>query len=336
MKSIGTVAVACQGGGSHCAFGAGVLFELLSRANDSGGISRSGKSHRLIGFSGTSGGAINALFAWYGVLVRDPSAGARGLERFWCDVMATGAWDALGNAATVSAVRLQGVVPSIEIAPNAWSQLAQENLGALVRKHLPFDELERLVREDGPELYVGAANVLSGAFTVFGGAGRSSVLSIDHILASAAVPEFFPPVRIGSDYYWDGLLSQNPPIRDFLRGRDKARIPDEIWIIRINPVARGCVPTQLINIRDRRNEMAGNLAIEEETYFIRQVNKWVEQKLLPGKKQVAVHEICLERAGSSDDGLDYASKLDRDPEFIAGLMREGRAAAALFLDGRGN
>lgn len=95
------------------------------------------------------------------------------------------------------------------------------------------------------------------------------------------------------------------------------------------------MPTGLNDIRDRRNEMAGNLAIEEETYFIRRVNHWVEQGLLPDKKRVAVHEIRLERASGSLDGLDYASKLDRDPDFIEGLMQRGRAVAAAFLDGEG-
>jgi NTE family protein len=333
MKSPKTVAVACQGGGSHCAFGAGVLIELLSRTGDGALILRGGETLRLAGFSGTSGGAINALLAWYGIVSGNCSAGVLALEGVWRDLMATNVWDAFGNAAMVSAARLQGVVPSIEIAPNAFSNLAQQNLGALIGKHVPFHEFEILVGEKSPDLYVGAANVLSGAFTVFGGAGRRSVLSVEHILASAAVPELFPPVRIGDEYYWDGLLSQNPPISNFLRGREKSSIPDEIWIIRINPVARRGLPTRLNDIRDRRNEMAGNLAIKEETTFIHQVNAWVQKGLLPDKKHVAVREISLEHCGSSGDGLDYASKLDRDPAFIEGLLQRGRAAAIRFMDG---
>jgi NTE family protein len=332
-RTMKTVAIACQGGGSHCAFGAGALIELLGRVRTGGLIARAGEDLRVTGFSGTSGGAINALLAWYGVLVNDYRAGARSLDAFWHDMMATGIWDALGNAATVSAVRLQGVVPSIEIAPNAWSAAAQESLGAQIAKRVPFAELPDLVGDDSPELHIGAADILSGRFAVFGASGPRSVPSLDQILASAAVPEIFPPVNVGGRYYWDGLLSQNPPIRDFLRGRDKARIPDEIWIIRINPVARVDVPTQLNDIRDRRNEMAGNLAIDEETYFIGQVNQWVARGQLPGKKHVEMREIVLS-AGLAKDRLDYASKLDRDPAFIAGLLDRGRVAAAAFLDER--
>ena len=326
------VAVACQGGGSHCAFGAGVLAEVLARTGRNAVVRRGGEPCRLVGCSGTSGGAINALFAWYGLAIGDPAAGAGALEAFWRDVQANSPWDAFANAALVSAVRLQGLLPAIEVAPNAWSRLAQENLGALIGKHLPFARLPELVDDHGPELFVAAANVLSGAFTAFGGAGRAAVLGVEHILASAAVPELFPPVRIGDDCYWDGLLSQNPPIRNFLRGRDTSLVPDEIWIIRINPVRRHGVPTQLNDIHDRRNEMAGNLAIEEEVNFVRQVNQWVARGLLPDKKHVEIREIDLERSSSPGDGLDYASKLDRDPAFIESLMRHGRAAAAAFLD----
>ena len=51
------VAIACQGGGSHTAFTAGVLKGLLREWDD---------EYDLVGISGTSGGAFNALAAWYG------------------------------------------------------------------------------------------------------------------------------------------------------------------------------------------------------------------------------------------------------------------------------
>ena len=327
-----TVAIACQGGGSHCAFGAGALLELLRRTRDGASLVCGGESFRLVGFSGTSGGAINALLAWYGVVTGDGAVGARALDAFWRGIMATEAWDALGNAATVSAVRLQGMVPSIEVAPNAWSALIQDQLGAQIARQVPFAQLAHLVGDDCPSLHIGAADILSGEFTVFGGAGRAAVVTLEQVLASTAVPEIFPAVRVDGRAYWDGLLSQNPPIRDFLRRRDKARIPDEIWIIRINPLARRGVPVQLNDIRDRRNEMAGNLALEEERYFIERVNRWVAQGMLPDKKHVEVREIDLERVGSGSDGLDYASKLDRDPGFIEALLTRGMAAAAAFLE----
>ena len=64
-----TVAVASQGGGSHRAFGAGVLSEILQHVSPGALIAREGEDYRLTGFSGTPGGTIEPLFASYRMLV---------------------------------------------------------------------------------------------------------------------------------------------------------------------------------------------------------------------------------------------------------------------------
>lgn len=42
--------------------------------------------------------------------------------------------------------------------------------------------------------------------------GRRSVLGIDHVMASVAIPLLFPSVRIGSCYYGDGAMRQLAPL----------------------------------------------------------------------------------------------------------------------------
>jgi NTE family protein len=42
--------------------------------------------------------------------------------------------------------------------------------------------------------------------------GRAEKIGIDHLLASAAVPFIFPPVRIGSEYYGDGAMRHRTPL----------------------------------------------------------------------------------------------------------------------------
>ena len=71
------VAIACQGGGSHTAFTAGVLTRLLG-AEELAGV-------EVVGLSGTSGGAVCALLAWSALLEGDPAAAGRLLEDFWAD-----------------------------------------------------------------------------------------------------------------------------------------------------------------------------------------------------------------------------------------------------------
>src|SRR5262249_56367848 len=56
------IALACQGGGSQCAFVAGALKALFAR----------GVHHRfkIVGLTGTSGGAFTAALAWMGLLAQ--------------------------------------------------------------------------------------------------------------------------------------------------------------------------------------------------------------------------------------------------------------------------
>jgi NTE family protein len=68
------IAVACQGGGSHTAFTAGALRKLLTRDRD---------GYEFVAFSGTSGGAVCALLAWYGLLSGGRDEAAKLLETFW-------------------------------------------------------------------------------------------------------------------------------------------------------------------------------------------------------------------------------------------------------------
>ena len=60
------MAIACQGGGSHTAFTAGVLKRLLGAEELAG--------YEVVGLSGTSGGAVCALLTWSALLEGDPAA----------------------------------------------------------------------------------------------------------------------------------------------------------------------------------------------------------------------------------------------------------------------
>ena len=61
------VAIACQGGGSHTAFTAGVLQGLLGNLPS---------DVEVVALSGTSGGAICATLAWEGLVRDDPPSGS--------------------------------------------------------------------------------------------------------------------------------------------------------------------------------------------------------------------------------------------------------------------
>ncbi|MBV9413690.1 MAG: patatin-like phospholipase family protein, partial [Solirubrobacterales bacterium] len=95
------IAIACQGGGSHTAFTAGVLDRLCGDVLD---------THEIVGLSGTSGGAVCALLAWYALRDGDPAAAGRLLSEFWADNSATSPWERLTNASMMLAGDLQQFV----------------------------------------------------------------------------------------------------------------------------------------------------------------------------------------------------------------------------------
>lgn len=317
-----SVALACQGGGSHTAFTAGVLQALL--------LGHDPAQHRFSALSGTSGGALCAALAWRGLLAGDPEDGAGRLEAFWQDMAARELPDALGNQAMVWLQRHATFFAPPEISPYLLPTAGQDYLAALIEQHVDFAALPGLLTAASPQLLVGAVEVLSGAFTVFHSQHPDPRLRITPLalLASAAIPELFRAVPVADGLYWDGLFSQNPPVRGFLAGdipRDAK--PDEIWVIQINPEHRREEPRHSRDITDRRNELAGNLSLAQELYFVAQVNQWLADGLLPDThfKPVTVRRIPLTLE------LDYPSKLDRRPAFIARLMAIGRATGERFL-----
>ncbi|MDB5823476.1 MAG: Patatin [Herminiimonas sp.] len=315
-----TVAIACQGGGSLTAFTAGVLKHLL--------LDPAMDRYRVVGLSGTSGGALCALIAWEALLREDRPAGARKLQAFWDDNSANDPLDARLNAWIVFSGQFSSMVAVPEISPYDVPEMARQELAALIERHVSFESLRSLVRNDSPLLYIGAVNEASGAFKVFSG----TQISIEKVLASAALPTIFRAVHIedGPDrgVYWDGLFSQNPPVREFVQPavslEDK---PDEIWVIRIDPLASRSEPRTITQIETRRNILAGNLSLNQELYYLQKVNAWLEKGWLPATrfKPIAVREIQL------DVPMNPASKFDRTPSTIQHLIALGEEQGKRFL-----
>ncbi len=318
-----TVAIACQGGGSHTAFTAGVLQTLLREIDTA--------RYQIRELSGTSGGALCAAIAWYGLLLDDREKGAQLLESFWHDMASSQLSDALSNQMLIWLQRNRAYVGLPEISPYLLPNTGQDFLAAAIARHIDFERLPELLHAHSPALMVGAVEVLSGDFTLFSSRHRSPEqgISLEALLASAAIPELFRAIHIGQGIYWDGLFSQNPPIRNFLSGKDcKEAKPDEIWIIQINPEKRSSEPKSANDIDDRRNELAGNLSLNQEVFFVRQTNDWLARKYLTAAhlKHVDIRFIPL------DLELDYPSKLDRSPAFLDLLLAEGRRQGGVFLE----
>jgi NTE family protein len=314
-----SVAIACQGGGSHTAFTAGVLRRFL---HDKATLDAHG--YRIRALSGTSGGAICALLAWYGLAQDDWPGGIKRLEAFWADNAAREPWDAAVNQWLMALAWWRDFVAFPEVSPYDYPPWAEERLRAMLEAQVDFAKIPALVRPDSPALLVGAVSVLSGKFKVF----KNQRVTVDAMVASAAIPNIFRATCVQNLPYWDGLFSQNPPVRDLVDDVDPPSAkPDEIWVIQINPLKRRTEPRHIAEILDRRNEMAGNLSLQQELYHIRKINQLIRKGIIQdGKyKRVTVRVVAL------DEDLPVASKLDRSPAFIERMMRCGDEAADTFL-----
>ena len=302
------VAIACQGGGSHTAFTAGVLKRLLGADELDG--------YQVAGLSGTSGGAVCALLAWYALRDDDPVRAGRLLEEFWADNSARGPVEMMVN----SWIQWASAWQDLGVTPPAVSQFCQ-----MLGRQVDFDRIEADSAGKYPVLLIGAVDVLSGRFRAF--SSRRDRITAATVLASAAIPNLFRAVRLEDGTYWDGLFSQNPPVRELLEAE-----PDELWVIQINPQQRDTEPATLAEIADRRNELAGNLSLYQELAFIEKIDQLLETGLLTPTaqyKQVVVRVMELSR--SRLPRAHAASKLNRDPLFIQSLIAHGEQQAGEFL-----
>lgn len=371
------IAVACQGGGMHAAFAAGVLKEILEGYRK--------KKFELAGLSGTSAGALCALMVWYGLAPKKNAPhvlddaiddATTRLDQLWKDFVACTSAENLLNSFTFGALRAEEMeIPLLGLSPRAfglnpyaaaYNAFAAFLPGIGVRKQ--YFDLDELLAQACPalknknidwqkvttRLLIGASEVVNGLETVFDSDVNKSIqpenkgmqkgsqsmywrqqlpLSLEGVAASGTLPFLRDAEQIDGRYYWDGLYSQNPPVREFLATSDPKNIPDELWIVRINPQQWPYVPKSNKDIQDRQNELMGNLSLNKELDFILKVNEWkqryAKEKFGRDHKIVTVRSIVMDKKIA--DNLSYSSKFDRSQAFMDEMCREGRSVARKWL-----
>jgi NTE family protein len=221
-----------SGGGARGAYEAGVLRYLLEELP-----LRLGHAPRIDIVTGSSVGAIHACFMAANAH-RPQRAGDR-LARIWRRL-------SLGSLATLRTGELLRT-PLRALGWLAPRTLQRRERPLPDRIHGLFETgpLEALVRRSidwkriGPNLAEGhleavsvaATEIATGRVVAFleardpaaGWGGDASLvprkveLRVEHALASAAIPVLFPAVRVGEQYYVDGSLRQNTPVRPAMR-----------------------------------------------------------------------------------------------------------------------
>jgi NTE family protein len=246
------------------------------------------------------------------------------LDSFWRDNSAHSLQDRLLNDWLLQTNRFfgnTGGTPAISPYLTPASAWASDQLKGMLERHVDFGRIQGLVKPSSPMLLIGAADVVSGEFKAF--SSYRDTIDVEMVLASAALPTMFEAVHTNGGVYWDGLFSQNPPVRELPDAK-----PDEIWVIQIDPQRRPAEPKTMPDIMDRRNELAGNLSLYQEIYFIEKINEWVAEGVLSGTKHEVIEVKWIEMLRD----LDSESKLDRDPQFIRAMMAYGEDQAEAFLN----
>jgi NTE family protein len=214
-----TTALVLSGGGARGAYQAGVLQGLV----DLGLLSEPGCFDVLVG---SSAGAINAA-----ALASRADALPRAVEQL------VGVWSGMRpeqifrtDARSLSGIGVRWVRDLSfggmlrRVAPKSLLDTAP--LRSLLSEHIPFAEIDRHVDEGSLRaLALPATDLYTADGVVFLDAapevplwkrGRWSVervrIRVDHVMASSAIPVFFPTVAIDGRHFGDGSIRNTAPL----------------------------------------------------------------------------------------------------------------------------
>lgn len=242
------VTLALEGGGALGAFTWGVLDRLVDVPD-----------LRIEVVSGTSAGALNAAMLVQGLATGGPAEAKRLLSTFWRRVaIAAGS---LPSPADAWLHMFDGVVAPIMDAVRqtsmAWAPGAGQS-GLNLLRGILAELLDPAAFQlpGAPTLIVAATHVRTGEARLF----RGSDVTVDALLASTCLPQFFPTVEIDGEAYWDGGYASNPPLCALI----EAGAPSDVVIVRTTPHERPWTPRQAASVQERANEITFGAALRQE------------------------------------------------------------------------
>jgi NTE family protein len=313
-----TINLALQGGGAHGAFTWGVLDELL-------------QDERLDfeGVSATSAGAMNAAALAQGMQIGGVEKARELLEEFWREVsrkssIFSGGQDnpfmKIWGGETASYNMFESFANAF--SPYQFNPLNINPLRDVLEKVIDFEHVNACKHM---RLFITATNVRTGTAKIF----ENEDLTIDALLASAALPLLFQATEINGQAYWDGGYMGNPALWPMFY-KTKSR---DILLVHVNPVRRDEIPKDPISIENRLDEITFNSALLGELRAIDFVKKLIEDDMLKDEHKGSYKDILLHaiRADTVMNGLSVASKYNTDWSFLKSLRDHGRQEAKKWI-----
>jgi NTE family protein len=309
------IGVALQGGGSWGAYTWGVLDALLaSRRVD------------IVQLSGTSAGAINAAIVASALAKGAPAQAREALRAFWLGIadpafadVVRAMWGPLGH-------RLRHSVGDWLLAGGALSPYGANPLGlnplrSAIEAHVDIDAIRS---KASPALYVTVTNVKTGLPRVI----SNDAMSIDALLASACLPEFFQAVELDGEAYWDGGYCGNPTLWPMIHN-GAAR---DIIVVQLVSDLAGDIPVDARSIRRRVGEIVFNSSLVAEMQAIAAMRTLAAR----GDGPASVTDLRLHRIGPPHETLAIdGSASERSRVWLQRLQDEGLAAGRQFMSRHG-
>ena len=318
--------LALQGGGAHGAFTWGVLDRILDD-----------EDIEIAAISGTSAGALNGA-AFKAGWIEGGNAGARAtLTWFWEQVGAItdGPWQqwlsdlaptapALAKALEYSPLYQGFDFATRVLSPYVYGPLIENPLAKIVND-LHFDAI---CADEGPVLNVCATNVRSGKIRVFSG----QEVTPDTLMASACLPSLFKAVEFEDpktgkvEAFWDGGYIGNPALFPLFH----PTLPDDILVIKINPLYRASLPVTSQEIHNRINEISFNSSLFRELRAISFVKRLLAKGVI---EQGSMKDVLVHMISDNDlmNELNVATKTIPTPVVLTRLKEAGHAATDKFL-----
>ncbi len=210
------------GGGARNAYQIGVLRAIAEHLPEG-----APSPFRVI--SGTSAGAINAGGLAAGA--KNFKQSVQDLEHVWANLNI----DKVYHTDQVSSMRAAAatvwqLVRARELTDQPRSILNNQPLSQLLQKHVDFDSFQQNIDEGWIDAVTfNTSSYTSGkSISYFMGhkgidewslprrKGVRAKLTVQHMMASSAIPMVFPAVRIDNDYQGDGAMRQTSPLSPLL------------------------------------------------------------------------------------------------------------------------
>ena len=296
----GKGALILSGGGARAAYQVGVLTALNE-------ILPASAHNPFPIICGTSAGAINALAL--ATHAGKFSEAVDDLHSIWKDIHIDKIFRTGWRDLSKGSVRMLASLFNQGIGRTPIALLDNTPLREFLSETIRFENIDKAVAEGDLEaVCVTALAYFSGESVSFyqgrsqlqgwrryRRVGRPTRLSVDHLIASSAIPTVFPTVRIGREYYGDGAMRQLAPISPALHlGADRVFV---------------------IGVSSNRNP-----------------GQWGKQRI-PPKHSPSIAQIIGHMFNSAFiDSLEGdIEHMDRVNELLALISPEARAAAQLPL-----